>query len=72
MNATHYEAILQYMRAHRDDMARDLIRLCRVPSVRAAAGAGMPFGRECDDALREAAALYRENGFDVTEHNASG
>ena len=72
MNAMHYEAILQYMRAHRDDMVRDLIRLCRVPSVRAAAGAGMPFGRECDDALREAAALYRENGFDVTEHNASG
>lgn len=72
MNAMHYEAILQYMRAHRDDMVRDLVRLCRVPSVRSAAETDMPFGRECDDALREAAALYRENGFDVTEHNASG
>ncbi len=72
MNAPHYETILRYMRAHQADMTRDLIRLCRVPSVRSDAEAGMPFGRACDDALREAAALYRENGFDVTEHNASG
>lgn len=72
MNAAHHEAILQYMRAHQADMARDLIRLCRVPSVRSAAETDMPFGRECDNALREAAALYRENGFEVTEHNASG
>lgn len=72
MNDSLYEAILQYMRAHQDDMTRDLIRLCRVPSVRSAAKDGMPFGRECDNALREAAALYRESGFEVTEHNASG
>lgn len=72
MNATHYEAILQYMCDHRDDMIRDLVRLCRVPSVRSEAEDGMPYGRECDHALNEAAALYRENGFEVTEHNASG
>ena len=72
MNTAHYESILQYMRAHQGDMVRDLIRLSRIPSIRSDAEANMPFGRECDRCLREAAALYRENGFDVTEHNASG
>ena len=72
MNTAHYESILQYIRAHQGDMVRDLIRLSRIPSIRSDAEANMPFGRECDRCLREAAALYRENGFDVTECNASG
>lgn len=72
MITAHHEALLQYMRAHRDDMVRDLVRLCRIPSVRSDAEAGMPFGRACDSALREAAALCRENGFEVTERSESG
>ena len=65
MITAHHEALLQYMRAHRDDMVRDLVRLCRIPSVRSDAEAGMPFGRACDSALREAAALCRENGLQI-------
>lgn len=66
------EAILDYLKAHRNDIARDLTRLARIPSVQSAAEPGAPFGRECARCLREAAALYRENGFDIAEYPESG
>lgn len=66
------EQLLQYMQAHREDMVRDLIRLARIPSVQSAPGEHAPFGEECARCLREAAALFRENGFTVREYPDSG
>lgn len=66
------DMILDYLKAHREDIVRDLTRLARIPSVQSAAEPGAPFGRECARCLSEAAALYRENGFDICEYPESG
>ena len=52
-----------YLDLHRDEIARDLKRLIRVPSIRSDALPDAPFGRACLDGLNEAIALFRENGF---------
>lgn len=66
------ERILEYMRKRRAEMTRDLMRLARIPSVQAEGEQNAPFGRECARCLREAAALFRENGFEVREYPDSG
>ena len=64
--------IVQYLRAHRAEMVRDLIRLASVPSVQGEAKEHAPFGEECARCLHEAAKMYRENGFKVREYPDSG
>ena len=54
-----------YFAEHRGEIVRDLSRLIRIPSIRADALPGAPFGQACLDALNEAVALFRENGFDA-------
>ena len=68
------ERVRAYLAAHRSEMVRDLMRLIRVPSVRSAPEPGAPFGAACLQALREAVALFRENGFDarVSDGNEYG
>lgn len=46
-----------------DDIVRDTVRLCRVPSIRAAAKTGAPFGPEVGKALHLALAIGEELGF---------
>ena len=57
--------VRDYLALHRDEIARDLKRLIRVPSIRSDALPGAPFGRACLDGLNEAIALFRENGFEA-------
>ena len=66
------ERIVQYLRAHRGEMVRDLIRLASIPSVQGEAKEHAPFGENCARCLREAAEMYRENGFEVREYPDSG
>lgn len=59
-------AVKDYMLSHSEEIVRDLFRLVRIPSVRGDAEEGAPFGRACRDALDEAVALFRENGFEAS------
>ena len=57
--------IRSYFRENREGMIRDLSRLMRIPSVRSTPAPDAPFGVACRDALFDAVALFRENGFDA-------
>ncbi len=60
-----------YLEEHREEMIADLTRLCRIPSVRAEAQPGAPFGRACRACLDEAVRLFRSYGFEA-EVSADG
>lgn len=59
-------AIQSWIAAHRADMLRDLAALIEVPSVAKPGKDGLPYGRECREALRRAETIARRLGF-VTE-----
>lgn len=65
-------AVRGYIDARTDFIERTLERLVRIPSVRSEALPDAPFGKECADALRETASIYRENGFAVNERLSDG
>ena len=57
-----YPAVTAYIEEHRDDIVRDLKALARIPSISKAGKDGLPFGKEVDEALSAAAALFTDNG----------
>ena len=67
-----YAPILEYMKAHRQDMVRDLCALARIPSVQSAPAPGAPFGEEAARCLRAAAKLFEDSGFRTTVYPDSG
>lgn len=52
-----------YFQTHRDEIVEELKSLVRIPSVRAAAEPGAPFGKECLAALQASVALFAKHGF---------
>ena len=51
-----------YLSAHKDEIVRDLFSLVRIPSVKAEAEEGAPFGKACRDALNAALAMFEGYG----------
>lgn len=67
MNFCKYENYIkidEYISENKDAIISDLIELVRVPSVQGKSAAGMPYGEECDHALRKTADIYLKHGFD--------
>ncbi len=60
---TTHERIRQYLYDRRDEIADTLLRLARIPSVRADAAPGAPYGPACREVLEETAKIYAEHGF---------
>ncbi len=56
------EQIRAYIRAHQTEMRDIICRLTRIPSVRAAAAPGAPFGTACRRVLEETKAIFAEYG----------
>lgn len=69
---SNVQKIAEYIQAHRDEMLRDLIALCRIPSVRSEPQPGAPYGIECARCLEAAAQLFRDNGFQTDVYPESG
>ncbi|MBR6602389.1 MAG: Sapep family Mn(2+)-dependent dipeptidase [Clostridia bacterium] len=68
-----YARILDYIKAHEDDIIRDLSCLCSMPSVTSESqDENEPFGHECALCLEKAAELFRQNGFDADVYAKSG
>lgn len=63
MNKELLSRIDSYLSENRENIKNDLIRLVKIPSVETAPEEGAPFGKNCLLALKEAVALYNENGF---------
>ncbi len=57
----------EYLEEQREQIKADLIRLVKIPSIESEAEEGAPFGRKCREALDEAIALYKENGFEAED-----
>lgn len=72
MESEKLAAVRGYIAARADFIKSTLERLVRIPSVRAEPVTDAPFGKDCADALRETAAIYRENGFSVNERLSDG
>lgn len=53
----------QWFEAHRDEMVQDIMRLCRIRSVRGESGEGMPYGEGPAKALAESLNMARNMGF---------
>ena len=67
MNFCKYENYIkidEYISENKDAIINDLMELVRVPSVQGKGAAGMPYGEECDRALRKTADIYLKHGFD--------
>ena len=62
MNREKLQKAKEYIQAHREDMVRDLMELCRVPSIRSEAEEGAPFGKEVLHALEVTRDLHARNG----------
>ena len=60
-------ALRSYFSAHREEILSDLFSLARIPSVRAQASEGAPFGEECRRALCAARALFEREGIKTKE-----
>lgn len=67
-----YPAVTAYIEEHRDEIVRDLKALARIPSISKAGKDGLPFGKEVDDALTAAAALFTESGIPMTVKHDAG
>ena len=61
-----------YIDANETRLVSELMELVRIPSVQSEAEPGMPFGRDCFDAVESAAQLYEENGFSVCRRGDRG
>lgn len=64
MDKELYDRISEWFDGHRDEMARDIMRLVRIPSISSPQEDDQaPFGQGCRDCLEEMLALGREHGF---------
>ena len=53
----------QWIADHRSDLLADLAALIEVPSVARPGADGLPYGKDCAEALRRAEAIARKLGF---------
>lgn len=67
-----YPRITEYLQNHRDEIVADLMALCRIPSISQSNKDGLPFGKDVDDVLTAAAALFEKHGFPIEVKHASG
>lgn len=58
------EVYRAYFRAHGEEIVRDLLRVCRYPSVKREAEGDAPFGKDCLECLCACADLFREAGME--------
>ena len=63
MDQVLFDRISQWMDAHADEMAQDIVRLVRIPSVSDPDSDSKPFGPGCRAALEEMLKLGEEYGF---------
>lgn len=63
-----YKALDQWLEEHREEMVQDIMRLCRVRSVRGDSAPGMPYGEGPAKALEEALSMARDMGFCVKNY----
>lgn len=64
--------IREWIQAHKEEILRDHMALCRIPSVRGEAEENAPYGRECARALQASADLFEKNGFSVRVEKERG
>ena len=57
---------------NREDIIKKWIELCKIPSVKASAEEGAPFGKECMEALLKSAELFEKDGFNVKVNRDGG
>lgn len=67
-----YPRVTEYLQNHRDEIVADLMDLCRIPSISQDGKDGLPFGKDVDDVLVAAAALFEKHGFPAEVKHASG
>lgn len=67
-----YPAVVDYICSHRDEIIADLSTLVRIPSISKAGQDGLPFGKDVDDALNAAAALFEKNGIPMQVRHDGG
>ena len=58
-----YEKVGQWFEEHREEMAEDIKRLVRIPSISDPQAETGPFGKACRDAMDEMLAMGRKYGF---------
>lgn len=58
-----YEKVGQWFEEHREEMAEDIKRLVRIPSISDPEAETGPFGKACRDAMDEMLAMGRKYGF---------
>ena len=63
MDQVLFDRISQWMDAHADEMAQDIVRLVRIPSVSDPDSDSKPFGPGCRAALEEMLKIGEEYGF---------
>lgn len=64
--------IREYINFHKSEIVEMLKALIRIPSVRAEADEGAPFGKECARALEYIKMLYKEHGFECELDSEGG
>ena len=69
-DAAIYTEIDAFIRENRENILRDIRRICAVPSVNGPAEEGKPFGAGPAEALDTALAIAEEMGFDSLEYQS--
>jgi len=72
INECYDRKITAWIEEHREEILQDWMALASIPSVRAEAAPGAPFGRECARMLDEAGALFRKYGFETRVEQEKG
>lgn len=67
-----YAAVTDFVTKNRDQIVADLITLARFPSISQAGKDGLPFGKDVDDVLNAAAAMFRGYGYPMTVNHEGG
>lgn len=63
------QKIERFIDAHAEEMLEDISALCRIDSTKASYRAGMPYGRGCFEALREALHIGECYGFSIRNYD---
>lgn len=64
--------IRSYIHSHETEIIQDLKNLAAIPSLRAEAEPGMPFGSACARAVNAAADLFERSGYSIDRRTERG
>ena len=68
MDTILYQKISDWFDSHQEEMAQDIMRLTRFPSVSDPAAPAKPFGQACRDCMDEMLLIGREHGFETENY----